>query len=109
MWNLKYDTNELIYKTETDLENKVMVTKGEKGWLRYKSRVWNQQIQTTIYKIDKQQGPIVQHREQYSISYNLYGKESEKEQIYNYLYIYTHIYKSITESLCCTPESNTIL
>ena len=31
MWNLKYDTNELIYKTETDLENKVMVTKGEKG------------------------------------------------------------------------------
>ena len=40
MWNLKNDTNELIYKTETrrtDIENKLMVTKvvgGDKlgGW-----------------------------------------------------------------------------
>ena len=33
MWNLKYDTNELIYKTNrlTDIENKLMVTKGESG------------------------------------------------------------------------------
>ena len=34
MWNLKEnDTNELIYKTETlsDIENKLMVTKGERG------------------------------------------------------------------------------
>ena len=33
MWNLEYDTNELIYNTEphrlTDTENKFMVTKGE--------------------------------------------------------------------------------
>ena len=30
MWNLKYDTNEFIYKTEIDLdiENKSRVTKG---------------------------------------------------------------------------------
>ena len=30
MWNLNYDTNEFIYKTETDsnIENKLMVTKG---------------------------------------------------------------------------------
>ena len=30
MWNLKYDTKELIYKTETDseIENKPMVIKG---------------------------------------------------------------------------------
>ena len=33
MWNLKSDTNQLIYKTETDsdIENKRMVTKGERG------------------------------------------------------------------------------
>ena len=33
MGNLKYDTNELIYKTNrlTDIETKFMVTKGEKG------------------------------------------------------------------------------
>ena len=32
MWNQKNDTNELIYKTETDsdIENKLMVTKGER-------------------------------------------------------------------------------
>ena len=31
MWNLKNNTNELIYKTETDsdMENKLMVTKQE--------------------------------------------------------------------------------
>ena len=33
MCNLKYDTNELIYETErlTDIKNKLMVTKGERG------------------------------------------------------------------------------
>ena len=31
MWNLKYDTNEPIYKTErlTDVENSLVVAKGE--------------------------------------------------------------------------------
>ena len=31
VWNLRNDTSELIYKTETDsdLENKLMVSKGE--------------------------------------------------------------------------------
>ena len=29
MWNIKYDTNELVYETEidSDIENKLMVTK----------------------------------------------------------------------------------
>ena len=33
MWNLKYDTNELIYKTKTDsdIENKFMAIEGERG------------------------------------------------------------------------------
>ena len=32
MWNLKKDTNELIYKTErlTDIENKLILIKGER-------------------------------------------------------------------------------
>ena len=29
--------------------------------------VWNEQIHTTIYKTDNQQGPTVQHREPYSM------------------------------------------
>ena len=43
----------------------------EKGKVeRYKLGVWDYQIQTTIYNIDKQQGPNVQHRDLQSISYD---------------------------------------
>ena len=58
-------TNQLIYKTETDTqtENKLIVTKGEKREVRWGGRdklgVWDEQIHTTIYKMDKQQGPTV--------------------------------------------------
>ena len=31
MWNLKYGTNEPIYRTETDSENKLVVAKRERG------------------------------------------------------------------------------
>ena len=32
IWNLKYDTNEVIYSSRlTDMENKLMVTKGKGG------------------------------------------------------------------------------
>ena len=33
MWNLKYDTNELIYEINriTDIENRLVVAKGERG------------------------------------------------------------------------------
>ena len=30
--------------------------------------VWDQQMQTSIYRMDKQQGPTAEHRELYSIS-----------------------------------------
>ena len=73
MWNLKYDTSELIYKTETDSQaqkTNIWLPKGTKG-RRDKLGVWDQQIQTTIYNIDKQQGLTLQHRELYSVSYNL--------------------------------------
>ena len=52
-----------------------------------------------IYRMDEQQGPTIQHREQYSISYD---KPNGKE----YICIYTHIY--ITETLCFTVEMNQI-
>ena len=35
-----------------------MVAKGEMEWERDKLGVWDQEIHTTIYKIDKQQDPI---------------------------------------------------
>ena len=50
MWNLKYDTNELTYKTDTDSHRKqTMVTKRERG-RGDKLGVWDQQTQTTIHK-----------------------------------------------------------
>ena len=32
--------------------------------------IWNQHMHTTVYKISKQQGPTVEHRELYIISCN---------------------------------------
>lgn len=42
-----------------DIEIRFVVAKWEVGWEREGLEVWNQQIQTFIYKEDKQQGPIV--------------------------------------------------
>ena len=74
MWNLKNDSNELIYKTETDShtsKTNFWLPKGE-GDERDKLVIWDQQIQTTMYTTDKQQGPTVQDRELYSMSYNFH-------------------------------------
>ena len=51
-------------------------------------------MQATVYKIDKQQGPTVQHRELYSLSCekNYNGKEYEK--VYICVYIYIHLYNN---------------
>ena len=54
MCNLKKNyTNELTYKTYrlTDIENELMVTKGEGN---DKLGVWGHLIQTTMHKINKQ-------------------------------------------------------
>ena len=41
---------------------------GGGGWERDGVGVWDQQMQTGICRMDKQQGPTVQHRELYLIS-----------------------------------------
>ena len=74
MWNLKKknDTDELIYKTEIDPQTQktnLWLPKG-KGEGRDKLGVWDEQIHTTLYKTDKQQGLPIQHRKLYSVSYN---------------------------------------
>ena len=60
MQNLKYDINEVLYKTKIDLqtENKLMATKGERK-RRNKLGGCIYHINTTIYKVDSKQGPIV--------------------------------------------------
>ena len=42
---------------------KLMVTKGKRGQGRDKLGVSDQQLHTALYKIEKEQGPIVQNRE----------------------------------------------
>ena len=45
MWNLKYNTSELIYETDTQTENRLAVAKGvQKGW----SGSGGQQRQTRV-------------------------------------------------------------
>ena len=60
---------------------------------------WGQQMYAFIYRIDKKQGPTVQHRELYSIYYDkpYWKRICKKKNIY--------IYK---ESLCCAAEINTL-
>ena len=79
---------------KTHKDRKLMVTKGER---QGGGTNWEFGIDILlIYIIDKQQGPIVQHRELYSISYNnLQWKIIFKK----YICIYD------TESLFCSPET----
>ena len=50
-------------ETDSDTENKLVVTSGETGWRRGKTGEGDLEIQTTKYKINKIQGCYVQHRE----------------------------------------------
>ena len=46
MWNLKYDTK-LIYKTDSQTENELMVTRGGRD-------MWDRRVHTAIFKMDNQ-------------------------------------------------------
>ena len=69
MCNLKYDANEPIYETEDKIRDTEQ-TGGFQGQGSLKSvreGVWDQKMKTIIQRMDKQQGPTLQHRELYSI------------------------------------------
>ena len=81
MWNLKYDTNKLIYEqkqTHTYREQTCECPEG--GWVRRMAGHWGLGDRE-YYIMDKQQGPTVQHRKLYGqypiINYNI--KEQEKD------------------------------
>ena len=84
-WNLKkwYKWTYLQNRNRlTGIENKLMVTKGERGG-RDKLGVWDLQIHTIIYKIGKQQDLLYSsgnYTQYLVITYN--GKISKKEFIY---------------------------
>ena len=55
-------------KQNQGLREETGVCQGGGAWERGGEGVWHQQMQTGIYRMDKQQGPTVQHRELYPIS-----------------------------------------
>ena len=70
-----------------------MVVKGEQGLGKDGVGGWGQQMQAVMYRMDRQKGPTVEHRELYSISYLKHtGKEYEKECVFIYIYTHTYIY-----------------
>ena len=71
MQNLKYDTDEIIYKIEIDSQKtNLQLSKRREGGEKDKLGIWQLQIYTTINKKYKQQGPTVQQRELYSVFHN---------------------------------------
>ena len=89
MWNLKYSTNEPIYKTKTnsDIKNRLVVSKGKGGeWDGW--RVWGQQMQAITFRMDNHQVLLYTTG---TIS-NLLGKKYDGRQFEKKkIYIYTHI------------------
>ena len=69
----------------TDIENKLMVTKGGRAWGRGELGVCDYQIHIIICKKDNQQNPTVYHKKLYSISCVTY-KENKYEKEYIYMY-----------------------
>ena len=59
------NTNELIYGTEnrlTDMETRLVVAQREGTQGRVGLGIWDQQMQTNMSRMDKEQGPTVEHR-----------------------------------------------
>ena len=78
MRNIKYGTNELIQKTKTHthIKNKFVVAKGQGQRETDGLAVWAWQMQCITFRMDKQKGPAVQHRELCSRSCDKpYGKD----------------------------------
>ena len=73
--------------------------------------VWDGYVHTAIFKMEKQQGPAVKHRELYSVlcgsldGRGVWGRMDTCVCVCMHTYI--HIY--IAESLCCAPVTITAL
>ena len=55
---------------QTNSQSKLLVTKGEREEGRGELGLWDQDLQMTIHKIEKQQGFTLWHRELYPLPYN---------------------------------------
>ena len=71
MWDLKYDTNEHIYKTETHSQTTEQAcgSPGRGEQKKGKLGIWGEQIQTIAIRMQRQ-GSTVYHKELYPISWD---------------------------------------
>ena len=94
-WTFLQSRNRLI-----DVENKLMVTKEEtlEGGINDEFGI---NIYTILYKIDNQQGPTVSTGNSTQYSVITYMGKGSKKRMDSWI--------CITNSLYCTPESNTTL
>ena len=80
---------------------------------RDKLRHWDEHIHTTIYKVDNQQGPTIQHRNYTQHSVMIYmGKESEKDIdicIKRYTYNLTALCRTLETNIANQLYSNILL
>ena len=71
-----------------DIDIRLVVAKG-KGVETVELGVWNEQMQTSTYAMDKQQGPAVSTGNSIQcLVINHNRKEYEKECIHIYMYVY---------------------
>ena len=55
----RYDTKDLIYKTETDSQRTNLQLLGREGWGKGTVREFGMDMNTLLYLMDNQQGPTV--------------------------------------------------
>ena len=82
------------------MENRLVIAKEEGEWGRYRDEVWCEKMQTSTYRMNKQQEPIVSTGSyiQYPVI-NYHGKEYKKECTYIYNWI-TLLYKQKSTQHC---------
>ena len=102
MWNLKYDTNELIYETETGSQTQKTDRRlpGERGFRGGKDCEAGVSRCKLLYRVWINNKVLLDSTENY-IQYtviNRNGKEHER------MYIYKHTHICISASLCCKQK-----
>ena len=70
MWTLKYGIDDLIYERDSQTKMTDLWLLGRWGGGGEQIRSLEVAMQSVIYSTDKQQGHIVQYKEQYSVSSN---------------------------------------
>ena len=82
MWDLNYDTNELIYKTETVLQiwrTGLWLPRRGGRWMG-----WEFGIRNAIFYTEEINNKVLPHSTRYNIQYPVISRKNIKKNIYRY-------------------------